>query len=121
MYHRKEENRECIPPEPPPVHQKTLLQNQNVPLLKPEQFPHPPDNVSYVKVGPYYSNKSLYKMMRLSAGKLYRDFQGTKSMSGWIQIKVEKVKEATPGVHYAKDKEGATIAKALALFNTGSD
>ena len=59
--------------------------------------------------------------MYLAAGKLYKEFQGTKSMSGWIQIKVGKVLEATPGVYYAKDEDGSIIARALALFDMGSD
>ena len=92
-----------------------------MPILKPEQFPDLPDNIEYVRVGLNYSNKSLYNMMKLSAGKLYRDFLGPKSMSGWIQVKLEKVKEATPGVEYTEDEEGAIIAKALTMFDTGRD
>ena len=47
--------------------------------------------------------------MKLCAGKLYKEFAGTKSMSGWVQIKVEKVKASTPGVFYSKGSDGAII------------
>ena len=57
----------------------------------------------------------------MCAGGLYKEFAGTKSMSGWVQIKVEKVKANTPGMYYSKDSDGVTIAKALALFDSGSD
>ena len=66
-------------------------------------------------------NKEFYSLMKLCAGRLYKEFVGTKSMSGWVQIKVEKVKANTPGMYYSKDSDGVTIAKALALFDRCSD
>ena len=34
---------------------------------------------------------------------------------------MEKVKASIPGVFYSKDIDGAAIAKAFALFDSGSD
>ena len=82
-----------------PYIEKPLLENNcSIPSLKPEEFHHPPDNVSYIKVGPEYGNKELYSLMKLFAGRLYKEFAGTKSMSDWVQIKVEKVAASTPGM-----------------------
>ena len=83
LFYSKEEIVAHIPPEPPHYIEKPLLKNNCAsPSLKKEEFHHPPDNVSYIKVGPEYRNKELYSLVKLCAGKLCKEFAGTRSKSG---------------------------------------